>query len=71
MNSAAFDVLVVVLGLVLVVFPKVVAREIVREQNWLYRSNFGEREVKVGASVLFLGGIFCVAIGILRLISIG
>jgi hypothetical protein len=50
---------VLVLGIVLVIFPKTVAHEIVRQKNWLFGANFGEREEKVEAWVVFLGGVFC------------
>jgi len=75
-DNVVVDILVIALGLVLVFFPKVVAREGIRQNNRFFRLgsvrlNFGEREEKVGAVVLFLGGIFFVVCGALRLLGVG
>ncbi len=73
----AFDVLFIVLGLVCVIFPRVVARHMIRQNNRFFRLgsvrlNFGEREEKLSAwVVIFPGGIFFVVIGILQLLGVG
>lgn len=71
------DILIISLGVLLVVFPRSVAREGIRQNNKFFRLgsirlNFGEREEKVGDwMVIFPLGIFFVVVGILRLLGVG
>jgi hypothetical protein len=75
-ENVVVNILIIVLGMVLVFFPKKVARYGIRQNKWLFGLvsvplNFGEREEKVGAMVVFLVGIFFAACGVLRLLGVG
>jgi hypothetical protein len=55
----------------LMIFPRVVARRIVRDNNRLLGLNYGEREVKITAFVAFVSGAFLFVNGILRFLGVG
>jgi len=71
------NILIILLGVLLVVFSRSIAREMIRQNNQFLRfisirTNYGEREEKVGAwMVIFPSGIFFVVIGILGLLGVG
>ncbi len=77
MAEVAIDILIIMLGLLLVFFPRAIAREGIRQNNRSFRLgsvrlNFGEREERIGAwGVIFPLGIFFVVSGILRLLGVG
>jgi hypothetical protein len=62
-REVIFGVVVLVLGLVLVIFPMLVAHNTVRQQSLLLETVLGECEVEVGASVVFLGGTIVCLLG--------
>ena len=75
MDGPIIEVLIVMLGIglgtLLIAFPRVVSRAMIRHNNRFLKLNYGEREEKIGAFILFLIGIFWVIMGVLRLLGVG
>ncbi len=70
MGEDVFDLVIVVLGFAAVAFHKTLARDYIKQQNRLFKFNFGEREERSTRWVLLLVGIFFIVLGTLSLMDI-
>lgn len=70
MANAAFGILFLIVGCAMLTFRKVFAREVIRQQNELFRSDFGEREEMTSVFVVTIVGVGFVAFGVLMLLNV-
>lgn len=70
MNWVVFDLLLVILGFAIVAFHKSLARDYIKQQNRLFKFNFGEREEKSTRWVVLLVGVFFIVAGTLSLMGV-